>query len=467
MIHTITYRGLERIFEMEPWVLNLISVLSLAVLFVFGAFLSAAEMAFSSLSRVRINNLAESGGKRGRRAQLVVNLYENRFDEVIATILICTNFVAIISATVSAAMFIRLLGDIGYVVSTVVIAAIVIVFTDILPKSMTKENPEKRALFCAPFLLFLMTLFLPVNKAIIKFKNSFSGAISSNDEEAETAPQELLEQELIFMVEEAETDGIINEDDSTLITNAIEFNDVSVGDIFTPRVNISGIPLGASVEEVAELFLEGGYSRMPVFEDSIDKIRGIVNLRDFLKCMATSHNKKPVTIEQIITPAVYTVTGAPVTDVLTLLKKEKSHMAIVADEYGGTEGLVTMEDILEELVGEIWDEYDEVIEEFLPLGENRHKILCTAAVGKMFEYFDMEIESESHTVGGWIMDMLKRVPEDGDSFVFENLTVTVTKTDGRRAEECEVEVTAEEPAEEEEENPADTANPPANVLEKV
>jgi CBS domain containing-hemolysin-like protein len=440
---------------MEPWLINTFSILSLFILLLFGAYLSAAEMAFASLSRARINNLAEGGGKRGKRAQLVVNLYENKFDEVISTVLICNNFVAITAATVSAALFARLIPEYGYVISTFFIAAIVILFTDILPKSTTKESPEKVALFCAPSILLLMTVLKPINKGIIRLKNGFSATIASKEKEEAEAPQTLLEQELIFMVEEAETDGIINEDDSTLITNAIEFNEVSVWDVITPRVNIACIPIGSSIEEVAVLFLKNGYSRMPVIEDSIDSIRGIVHIRDFLKCMASAGSEKPVTLEDIITPAVYTVTGAPITEVLTLLKKEKSHMAIVADEYGGTEGLVTMEDILEELVGEIWDENDEAIEEFSELGENRHKILGTAAIDKMFEYFDIEAESESKTVCGWIMDMLRRVPEEGDSFVFENLTVTVTKTDGRLAQECEI--TTEEPPEEPE-PPASNGN---------
>ena len=431
---------------MSPFVVDIISTLSLVILLSCGAFFSAAEMAYSSLSRARINSLAEAGGKRGRRAQLVVNLYETRFDELISTLLICNNFVAITSATVSAALFVRLIPDYGYIISTFVIATIVIVFTDILPKSITKEQPEKIAIFVAPTVRVLMAFFMPINKGIIRLKDNVSAAFASKDEEAD-APQTLLEQELIFMVEEAETGGIINEDDSTLITNAIEFNDVSVGDVITPRVNIASIPISASVEEASVMFLENGYSRMPVVEDSIDTIRGIVHLRDFLKCMATSASENPVTLEDIITPAVYTVSSAPITDVLTLLKKEKSHMAIVADEYGGTEGLVTMEDILEELVGEIFDENDEIIEEFLQLSENKHKILGNAGVDHMFEYFDMEADSESNTVGGWIMDMLRRVPEEGDSFTFEKLTVTVTKTDGRRAEECEITVTEEKPEE--------------------
>ncbi|MCL1884049.1 MAG: hemolysin family protein [Defluviitaleaceae bacterium] len=424
--------------------MDLISIVSLVGLLSAGAFFSAAEMAYSSLSRARINNLAESGGKRGKRAQLVVELYETRFDEVISTLLICNNFVAITSATVSAALFVRLMPEYGYIVSTFVIAAIVILFTDILPKSTTKEKPENVAIASAPTIRVLMAFFLPINRGIIKLKNALSSTMASEDEEAETAPQVLLEQELIFMVEEAETDGIINEDDSTLITNAIEFNDVTVWDIITPRVNIVSVPISATVEEIAEIFLENGYSRLPVVDDSIDTIRGIVHLRDFLKCMATSASENPVTLEDIISPPVYTVTSAPLADVLTLLKKEKSHMAIVADEYGGTEGLVTMEDILEELVGEIWDESDEIVEEFLSLGENRHKVLGTAEIDKMFEYFGIEAKSESNTVCGWIMDKLRRVPEKGDSFTFEKLTITVTKTDGRLAEECEILVAPEE-----------------------
>ena len=422
-----------------------IFVFSLVALLLFGAFLSAAEMAFSSLNRVRINNLAESGGKRGKRAQLVVQLYETRFDEVLATVLICNNLISISAATVSAALFVAISPQYGWFISTIIIAAFIILLTDILPKSATKQKPERFAMFCAPVIRFLMMFLMPLNKGIIRLKNRLSASIASKDEDSETAPQELLEQELLFMVEEAETGGIINEDDSTLITKAIEFNDVTVSDIITPRVKMVCIPIGANVDEVADLFVTNGYSRMPVMEDSIDNIRGIVNLRDFLKCMVTNN----VTLEQIITPAVYTVTNALITDVLTMMKKAKCHIAIVADEYGGTEGLITMEDILEELVGEIWDESDEIIEEFLPLGDNRHKVLGNAEIDNMFEYFDMEAESESNTVCGWIMDMLRRIPEVGDSFVFDKLTVTVTKTDGRRAEECEIEVNIGEVSEEE------------------
>ena len=433
---------------MEPLILNLISIASLILLLLLGTYFSAAEMAFSSLNRARIKSLAENDGEKSKRAKQVLGLYENRFDEVISTLLICNNTVAITSATVSVALFIRLIGDVGYIVSTVLISAIVIVFTDIFPKSLSKDQPEKVAMLCAPALRVLMTLCRPLNIGVIKMKNRMGTNFFSKTEENESE-QSMVSQEILYMVEEAEKEGDINEADSQLITNAIEFNDVLAWDILTPRVNIVSIPMGASIEEIAELFLESGYSRMPVYEDSLDTIRGIVHIRDFLKCMASGAGTKPVTIEDIITPAVFTVTSARVTDVLTVLKKEKSHMAIVADEYGGTEGLVTMEDILEQLVGDIWDENDEIIEEFLELGGNKHKVLCTAAVDKMFEYFDMEAESESNTVSGWITDMFRHLPEVGESFTFEKLTVTVTKIDGPRVEECEVEVAVEDEAQDE------------------
>ena len=425
-------------------IINLISLGALIFLLMLGTFFSASEMAFASLNRARIKTIAESGGKRGKRAALVFKIYETRFDELISTLLICNNTVAITSATVSVALFVRLIGEWGYLVSTVIISAVVILFTDIFPKSMAKEQPEKVALFCAPFVRLLMTLLKPINIGFLKMKNSLSPKLVRAEEDTPDEEQNLLGQELIFMVEEAEKGGAINQEDSLLITKAIEFNDLSAWDILTPRVNIESIPMGASIDEIAKRFMNCGYSRMPVYEDSLDNIRGIVHIRDFLKCTASNEGGPPLTLEDIITPAVFTVTSARVTDLLKLFKKEKNHMAIVTDEYGGTEGIVTMEDILEELVGDIWDENDEIIEEIVPLENNKYKVLCTAYIDTVFEYFDIDGESESNTVSGWIMDMLRRTPEEGDNFTYENLKVTVTKADSRRAEECLVELISEE-----------------------
>ena len=418
-----------------------ISFAALILLLILGTYFSAAEMAFSSLSRARIKSMEESGGKKGRRAKLVTHLYEERFDDVISTLLICNNTVAIATATISVALFVRLIGEWGYLFSTVVISAVIVVFTDVFPKSMAKEQPERVALSCAPTIRLLTLALKPINYVILKMKNRLSKAFASGEVDLSEEEQSLREQELIFMVEEAEKEGTINTEDSTLITKAITFNDFEAWDIVTPRVDIVSVPLDTEIATVADTFLEHGYSRMPVYEESLDNIKGIIHLRDCLKCVVESGDDTHPSLKDIITPAVFTVTSARISDVLDLLKNEKSHMAIVTDEYGGTEGLVTMDDILERLVGDIWDESDEVIDEFVDLGENKYKILCTAYIDDMFAYFDIKAESASNTVGGWIMDILRHTPKVGDSFTFENLTVTITKADQRRAEECTVEVT--------------------------
>ena len=418
---------------------NFISISALIILLLLGAFFSASEMAFASINRAKLKSIIDGGGKNGRRATSVFDMYENRFDEVISTVLICNNLVAIAAATVSASLFVRLIGEWGYLFSTVIVSAIVIVLTDIFPKSVSKQNPEKSSLAYAPFLLFLMMILKPINKGIEKLKNSLSAKFVNHEEE-KTAEEEQaqLEQELIFMVEEAEKDGSITEEDSLLITNAIEFNDLEAWDILTPRVQIVSIPITADRDDIAEKFIDSGYSRIPVYEESLDNIKGIVHIRDFMRHLATDNGK--LELADIITPALFTVTSAKLKDLLKLMQNEKSHIAIVTDEYGGTEGIVTMDDILERLVGDIWDESDEVVEEFKDVGNNKHRILCTAYIDDMFEYFEVKGESESNTVGGWIMDMLRRIPEKGDAFTFENLLVRVTKVDQRRPLECVIEV---------------------------
>jgi len=412
----------------------------LLALLALGTYFSATEMAFASLNRARIKHLAENGNKR---AKLVLKLHE-RFNEVISTLLICNNAVAITTATVSAFLFVRLINETaGPVFSSVIMTVIIVVFTDDLPKSMAKQAPEKFALFSAPLLRLFMAVFKPVNFLLVKWKARISNRLISKRDESGEEERGFRGEELLYVVEEAEQEGTITEEDSVRISNAIEFNDLLTEDILTPRVNIVGVPKNSSVEDMASIFLESGYSRLPVYEETIDNIVGVVHIRDFLKCTVD----KTKSLDDIMAPAMYTALVTQVPELFKLLQKEKSHMAIVADEYGGTEGLVTMEDILKQLVGDIWDENDEIIEEFVSLGHNRHKVLCTADIYKMYEYFDLKGESDSSTVGGWIIDILKKIPKKGESFAYENLTVTVTKADQKRAVECIVEVKPGEDAE--------------------
>ena len=406
----------------------------LILLLIMGTFFSAAEMAFSALNRARLKSMLENGNKR---AALALKL-SDRFDELLSTMLICNNLAAITAATVAAVLFVRLIPEYGAYISTFVVSIIVIVFTDIFPKTIAKEAPESTAIFCAPVALLLMTILKPINMILSKWKAHLSRVFMSRAKEDEDTERGFRGQALLYMVEEAEQEGAINEEDSLLISNAIEFNDLKAEDILTPRVNIIGISKDSSIDETAERFMESGYSRLPVYDESLDNITGVVHIRDFIKCVGHNHQS----LDSIITPAVYTVTSAKVTELFKLLQKKKSHMAIVTDEYGGTEGIVTMEDILEQLVGDIWDENDEVVEEFIPIVDNdegtptSYKVLCTTDIDRMFEFFDMDEKSDVSTVSGWIMDMLGRTPEEGDTFTYEKLHVTVTKADQRRAEEC-------------------------------
>jgi len=420
----------------------IMTIIFLFILLIVGTFFSAAEMAFSALNRARLKSMLDGGNKR---AALALKL-SDRFDELLSTMLICNNLVAITAATVAAVLFVRLIPEYGAYISTAVMSIIVIVFTDIFPKTIAKEAPESTAIFCAPAALLLMTLLKPINMILSKWKAHLSRVFMSKAKEDEDTERGFRGQALLYMVEEAEQEGAINEEDSLLISNAIEFNDLKAEDILTPRVNIIGISKESSIDETAEIFMESGFSRLPVYDESLDNITGVVHIRDFIKCVGHNHQS----LDSIITPAVYTVISAKVTDLFKLLQKKKSHMAIVTDEYGGTEGIVTMEDILEQLVGDIWDENDEVIEEFTPVGDDGYKVLCTTDIDKMFEFFDMDEESDVSTVSGWIMDMLGRTPEEGDTFTYEKLEVTVTKADGRIADECIIRVLADDGVEDSE-----------------
>ena len=410
---------------MDPYSIFTVSALSFLIL--LSAFLSAAETAFFALNRIRVKAMSENGSKR---AALVLRLHDDH-DRLLSTILAGSNIANLSAASISAVLFVRYFGDAGIMASTVVITAVVLVFGEVTPKSLAKESPEDFALFSAPLLYFLMLILTPVNFLFFQWKRLLSAVFKTQSDS-----RAITEQELLSIVEEAEHEGAIDEEDKQLIHNAIEFNDLQAYDILTPRMSIVGTAKETSTEDMAQLFLESGYSRIPVYDESLDNIIGIVRLRDFLEHVL----KNRETLDGIITPAVFVAPSMKINELFKLLQKEKIHMVAVTDEYGGTAGIVTMEDILEELVGEIWDESDEIVEEFVPLGDNRHKIICSADADKMFEYFGLTCEVDSSTVSGWIMDMLGKIPEEGDSFVYKSLNVTVNKIGQRKALECIISV---------------------------
>lgn len=407
---------------MEGQTINLIIIV---ICIIMSAYFSATETAFNSLNRIRLKNMAEKGNKK---AKLVLKLLEN-YDNLLSTILIGNNIVNIACSSLATVLFISLLGnEAGPSVSTAVITVIVLIFGEVSPKSIAKESPETFAMFSAPFLQVLSVILTPFNFLFMQWKKVLTLIIKpSND-------RSITEEELLTIVEEAEQEGGIDEQESSLIKSALEFSDLEAVDILTPRIDISAVPSNATKEQIAEIFAETRYSRIPIYEESIDHIVGIIYQKDF-------HNEvynTDIPISTIIRPALFIAKNKKINDLLKELQQKKSHIAVVVDEFGGTVGIVTLEDILEELVGEIWDEHDEVIEDIEKISENEYFVLGSANVEKLFEYFDKEVEMEVVTVSGWVMSTLERVPEVGDTFEYDEFVVSVTEMNDKRVEKIKI-----------------------------
>lgn len=412
-------------------------IITLIILVALSAYFSATETAFSTLNRIRIKNLAATN----KRAALTLSLYED-YDRILSTILIGNNIVNIASASIATIVFTKYFPVNGVTISTVVMTVAVLIFGEISPKSIAKENAESFAMFSAPILKFFTVILAPFNFAFMGLKALLSKIFKSSGDKSIT------EEELITIIDEAETGGGIDKHESELIRSAIEFNDLDVVDIITPRVQVVAVSSDMTPEEILKVFDDNGFSRLPVYNDDIDNIVGVINEKDFHKSYG-----KITDIKSITKPILYTTPTTKISALLRQLQKQKSHIAIVIDEYGGTLGIVTLEDILEELVGEIWDEHDEVIEPIKRVGENTYRVLCTASLDDMFKFFRINRNGKdyaSNTVSGWVIEELGRLPAEGDSFAFDNLEITVAKTDLKRVEEIEVKVLITEETDEQE-----------------
>ncbi|MCQ4769137.1 hemolysin family protein [Intestinimonas massiliensis] len=405
-------------------------IAALVILVILSAFFSATETAFTSLNRIRLKSRADSGNKR---AALTLRIAED-YDKLLSTNLIGNNIVNISASTVGTVLFTKLFLDYGPLVSTVVLTVVILVFGEISPKSMAKENAEAFAMFAAPIMRVLMTVLTPVNYLFAQWKKLLSRIFRKSEEEGIT------EEELITMVDQAENEGGLDQHEGQLIRSAIEFNDLEVEEILTPRVDIVAAEDTATMDEIAAIFAENGYSRLPIYHDTIDNIIGVIHEKDFHA--ARYHGQEDVSA--IVSNVLYTTGSTKISDLLRILQRAKAHMVIVVDEYGGTEGLCTLEDIVEELVGEIWDEHDEVIEEFKKQSDGSYLISCNANLTDLYDLFSIKGERDCTTVSGWVMEEIGRVPEEGDHFVCENLDVTVTRVDHRRVLEIRVVVLPQE-----------------------
>lgn len=406
--------------------------IGLIVIFVImSGYFSATETAFTSLNRIRIKNLANTGDKKAKR---VLELEES-YDQLLSTILVGNNLVNIAMTAVATFLFIDLYGAYGATISTIVITIVVLIFGEISPKSLAKENPEKFAMFSAPIIRLFIVILMPVNWIFSRWKNLLSLMFKVGDMRGIT------EDELLTIVEEAETEGNLEADQSELIQNAIEFNELEAWDVLTPRVEVKAVDIASTKKEVATLFLETGFSRLPVYDGDLDRILGILNQKDFHNYILGT--KK--TISDYVKPVVYVAGSMRAAVLLKKLQVNKTHIAIIVDEYGGTAGIVTMEDIIEELVGEIYDEHDEIEStEITPLQDGSYRVMCSANVEKMFDYFDVEVDMDVNTVNGWVVLQLDKMPGAGDSFVYETenkiFMGKVTKADHKKAIEINLRV---------------------------
>lgn len=393
----------------------------LVVLVLLSAFFSATETAFSTFNRIRMRNLVANGNKR---AKLVLELAED-YDRLLSTILVGNNIVNIASASIATALFVLYFGELGISISTAVMTLLVLIFGEITPKSLAKEAPESFAMISAPLLKLFILFLVPLTFFFSLWKKLLNKVFKVRDDRAIT------EEELIIMVEEATQEGDIEQHEGDLIRNAIEFNDLDVSDVLTPRTELTVISTANSIKEIHEKFIESGYSRLPVYDGSIDNIIGVLHLKDFF-------SRESDVITDYLKPVIHTTDNSKISKLLPLLQEQKCHLAVVYDEYGGTMGIVTLEDIIEEIVGEIWDEHDEIINDFEEVDDDIYIVNGSASVEKLFKLLDLDHESNSITVNGWITKEIGRWPSVGDEITLDHVHAQVIEVEGRKVRRIKI-----------------------------
>lgn len=412
-------------------------IVAIVILVMCSAYFSATETAFTSLNTIRMKTWAENGDKRAARALAL----EQDYDKLLSSILIGNNIVNITATTISTLLFTKIFVTYGATISTVVITIVVLIFGEISPKSVAKEFPERFAMFSAPILRVIILVLTPLNFLFSMWKKLLSKIFKPSGDDGIT------EEELMGIVDQAESEGGLDAHEGDLIRASIEFNELDVSDILTPRVDLVAVDEESTMQEVGALFVENGYSRLPVYHETIDNIIGVIHQKDFYKARVRGEDR----LAMIKSPVVYTTPNTKIFKLLRILQMNKVHMAVVVDEYGGTEGIVTLEDILEELVGEIWDEHDEVTEFLHKQPDGSYNIDCTTDLDDMYDLFEIKGECEASTVSGWVLEQIDRIPKQGDHFIAEGLEVTVTAVDNRRVMEINVKPAPQEKAESDDE----------------
>ena len=406
---------------------------ALIILVILSGFFSATETAYSCVNRIKLRANVNSGNKRAAK---VLSLSEEKFDKLISTILVGNNIVNLSAATVSALFFAKIITQKAVdssLISTAVITVAVLIFGEITPKFIAKTYPEKTAMLFYPLVKLFYVILYPFNVIFSGWKLFLSKAFRLKRDDVIT------EEEIMTVVEEAEEDGTLKKEETRLIRSAIEFDDLEVGDILIPRVNVIAAEVDSDIEDIRKLFENEGYSRMPVYSKSIDSVIGIIHEKD----LYSAYLKGEKSIKDIMQKPFYTTEHVKISRLLKLLQKRKTHMAVVLDEYGGTAGIVTLEDILEELVGEIWDEHDEEINFIHRVSENAFTVDGDAPVSEVFEKFGLSDKTEEYeaiTFGGFITEYLGEIPRAGKSFDFEKINIKILKSTVKRIQSAQITV---------------------------
>ncbi len=408
-------------------------IVLIILLVVCSAFFSATETSLTTVNKIRLKNMADNGN---RAAQRTLNVLA-KYDKALTTILIGNNIVNIACSSIATVLCIALVGEqYGSLVSTIATTLIVLTFGEIMPKSMAKDFAEPFAMFSSAVISFLMVILTPFSAFFIMLKNGVSKLFHRKETVSMT------EEELKVMIDEIEDEGVLETQESDLVRSALEFDEITVDEIITPRVRITAVEVGESVDEVRKKFLREEYSRMPVYERTLDNIIGIITEKEFFK---QYEKNSDFTIRSIMQETLYLPQMQKLSEVFRTMQKQKCHMSVVLDQHGGTLGIVTMEDILEELVGEIWDESDEVKSPVTVVGHDVFEVYGDVSLNSLRRFFDArdiraDIESEAHTVAGWVLGLFGSIPKSGDVITSGCFTVTVLEAAELRVNKVRIEI---------------------------
>lgn len=409
-------------------------IVLIVILIALSAFFSASETAISSVNRIRLKSMAENGSKGAERALKILKKY----DKALTTILIGNNIVNIATSSVATILCIQLVGEkYGSLVATIAVTVIVLIFGEVMPKGIAKDHAEGVCIGVSAVITFLMVIFTPFSSFFILLKGAMGKLFHKKDSVSVT------EEELMAIIDEIEDEGVLEQQESELVRSALQFDEITADEIITPRVRIVAVEVSDTAGKVREKFLSEQYSRMPVYEKNLDNIVGIINEKDFIR--EYENRGDELSVRELIQDTIYVPSMQKISEVLRLMQKRKCHMSVVLDQHGGTLGIVTMEDLLEELVGEIWDESDEVKSPVTTRSEREFDVYGEVSINSLRRFFEardieLHIESEANTVAGWALELFGSIPNSGDKTETEELVLTVLETRDLRVVKVKIEL---------------------------